>query len=160
VLYTIGHSNVALDAFLALLERHGVELLVDVRSQPYSRYTPHFSKDALARALPVRYLFLGDALGGRPASRALYDAAGNADYDEIERQRFYQDGIDRLLAEAARARTCFMCAEEDPLRCHRRRLVTRTLVHRGVRVEHIRGSGAVETEAQVAAREDPQLRLL
>jgi uncharacterized protein (DUF488 family) len=149
---TIGHSRHPLAHFLDLLGQHRVEVLVDVRSQPVSRFSPHFSKQALARALAaasVRYLFLGDALGGRPKPRECYGADGAVDYDLVEQQAFYQRGIDRLSEELARARAAIMCAEEDPARCHRRLLVGRTLVRRGALVRHIRGSGAVSAEEEL-----------
>jgi uncharacterized protein (DUF488 family) len=168
-LLTIGHSRHPLDRFLDLLRMHRVELLVDARSQPVSRFSPQFSRRALEASIagasgggaPMRYLFLGDALGGRPKDRACYGEDGAVDHDRIEQQAFYQRGIARLVEEAARARACVMCAEEDPARCHRRLLVARTLVRRGARIRHIRGSGALELEEALAADLAPaQLPLL
>jgi uncharacterized protein (DUF488 family) len=161
---TIGHSNHPLDKLVGLLHQHGVEVLVDARSRPYSRFSPHFTRKALERSVPeaqLRYLYLGDVLGGRPESRACYDADGNIDYDRIEAQAFYQRGIERLLDGISKFRVCVMCAEEDPGRCHRRLLITRTLVRRGVEVRHIRGTGLVETEDELRASSDTrQLDLL
>lgn len=94
-------------------------------------------------------MFLGQALGGRPADPAAYGPDGKLDHDRVERLDAYQRGIDQLLDEAARGRVCVLCAEEDPARCHRRLLIGRTLVRRGVRVLHIRGSGAVEPETEL-----------
>lgn len=146
---TIGHSRHPLDHFLDLLRQHRVEVLVDARSQPASRFSPHFSRKAIEANLTaagLRYLFLGDALGGRPADRACYGPDGTLDYALVEQQPFYQQGIDRLLTGLSRFRVCVMCAEEDPSRCHRRLLISRTLVQRGVAVLHIRKSGALERE--------------
>jgi uncharacterized protein (DUF488 family) len=154
---TVGHSRHPIDHFLALLRQHAVALLIDARSQPFSRFSPQFSRKPLEAAVTgagVGYRFLGDALGGRPADPACYDAAGRLDPDRVERQAFYQRGIDQLLDEAARAQVCVLCAEEDPARCHRRLLITRTLVRRGVDVLHIRGSGVVQPEAELAARDE------
>src|SRR5215510_10638425 len=94
---TIGHSRHPIDRFLALLRQHGVETLVDARSHPFSRFSPQFSRKPLERAVSdagVRYLFLGDALGGRPAQRECYDEAGKLDYARVERLDTYQRGID------------------------------------------------------------------
>lgn len=161
---TIGHSRHPLDRFLELLARHRVEVLADVRSQPVSRFSPHFSRARLASAVEaasIRYLFLGEALGGRPKPRACYGEDGQVDYDLVEQQDFYQRGIEALAGELARARVSIMCAEEDPARCHRRLLVARTLVRRGVEIHHIRGSGALEPEAALPAGGGPaQLPLL
>jgi len=161
---TIGHSRHPLDKFLGLLRQHEAEILVDVRSQPFSRFSPHFSRKALERAVTgasIRYLFMGDALGGRPQSPACYDAGGKLDYDRVEAQDFYQRGIERLLEGIARFRVCLLCSEEDPSSCHRRLLITRTLVRRGVDVRHIRGTGAIDAEAELCARSTTkQLSLL
>lgn len=161
---TLGHSRHPLDKFLALLRQHEVDVLVDVRSQPFSRFSPHFSRKALERAVTDasrRYLFLGDALGGRPQLRACYDDAGQIDYDRVEAQDFYQRGIERLREGIARFRVCLLCSEEDPSHCHRRLLITRTLVRHGVDVRHVRGTGAIETEAELRARSaTTQLSLL
>ena len=162
--FTIGHSRHSIEKFLGLLRQHEVAVLVDARSQPVSRFSPHFARKALERALgaaSISYLFLGDSLGGRPASPECYDAEGRVDYDRIAAQAFYRRGIEQLLEGMAQLRVCVMCAEEDPSRCHRRLLVARTLVDRGVEVRHVRGTGAIETEDELRAREDPrQLSLL
>jgi uncharacterized protein (DUF488 family) len=156
---TIGHSNHPLDRFLGLLRQHEIEVLVDVRSYPASRFSPHFSRNALDRAvtlLSIGYLFMGDALGGRPSARECYDAEGRVDYDRIEAQPFYQRGIEQLLDGIARFRVCVMCAEEDPSHCHRRLLIARTLVQRGVDVLHVRKTGSIETEQELRARPHPK----
>jgi uncharacterized protein (DUF488 family) len=149
-IFTIGHSRHPLDKFLGLLQQHRIELLVDARSQPVSRFSPHFSRNALSRAVEaeaMRYLYLGDALGGRPKSRACYAADGTVDYDRVEQQDFYVRGIDQLVHDSTSTRACVLCAEEDPTRCHRRLLISRTLNRRGFEVRHIRGTGAIELEA-------------
>ncbi len=151
-IWTIGHSRHPIERLLALLREHGVEVLLDARSHPASRFSPQFARRPLERAVGdagIRYVFLGQALGGRPADPAAYGADGKLDHDRVERLDVYQRGIDQLLDEAARGRVCVLCAEEDPARCHRRLLIGRTLVRRGVRVFHIRGSGAVEPETEL-----------
>jgi uncharacterized protein (DUF488 family) len=156
---TIGHSKHSLDRFLGLLRQHEVEVLVDARSQPVSRFSPQFSRKALERAVAaasIGYLFMGDALGGRPQPRACYGADGKVDYDRVEAQDFYLRGIEQLLEGIAQFRVCVLCAEEDPSHCHRRLLITRTLVRRGVAVSHIRGTGAIETEDELRARDNPR----
>jgi uncharacterized protein (DUF488 family) len=161
---TIGHSNHPVEKFVRLLRQHDVEVLVDVRSQPFSRFSPQFSRKALERAVTeasLRYLFIGDLLGGRPEPRECYDSEGKVDYDRVEAQEFYQRGIERLLDGIARFRVCILCAEEDPSHCHRRLLVTRTLVRRGFEVQHIRRNGEAEDERELRARQQKgQLPLL
>lgn len=164
--FTIGHSNGRIEAFIELLRRHEVEVLVDTRSQPYSRFSPHFSREPLQRAVraaSIRYVFMGEALGGRPTPRECYDADGKVLYDKVEEQKLYQQSIERLLEGIARFRVCLLCSEEDPMRCHRRLLIARTLIRRGVEVRHIRGSGSIESEATVQMRcdrENPERKQL
>ncbi len=143
-LYSIGHSNVALTVFLRLLETHAVATLVDARSQPYSRYAPHFSREALRAAISeagLDYVFLGDRLGGKPASREFYLSNGKVDDDLLAASPLYLAGIARLIELATASRVAVMCAEADFRHCHRYRLITRTLLSRHIEVQHITPSG-------------------
>ena len=156
--WTIGHSNHPLDHFLGLLADHGVQVLVDVRSRPYSRYTPHFSRDALRDDVTnagVRYLFMGKELGGRPADPSLYDEEGHVRYDAVSRTPDFAEGLARLRQGVARFRVALLCSEDDPIHCHRRLLVGRFLRDDGVSLLHIRGDGRIESEDVVEARERP-----
>lgn len=154
--FTVGHSNHDEAVFLDLLRGHGIKLLVDVRSSPYSKYTPHFSRDNLEISLEregLRYLFLGDELGGRPQSLTYYDEAGYVLYGRLAKSKSFQAGIARLLDEARVERAVLMCGEEDPVGCHRRLLVGRVLVERGVSLVHIRGDGALQSEDELCRAE-------
>jgi uncharacterized protein (DUF488 family) len=157
-LYTIGHSNHANEAFVLLLQRHGIELLMDIRSQPYSRYSPQFNREALQHELArhdIAYLHLGAELGGRPTGSAFYLANGKVDYDLLATAPFYLAGIERLLALAEDHRVAFMCSEADYQHCHRYWLITRTLVERGIAVEHILPTGelAASTANEFVAKQ-------
>jgi uncharacterized protein (DUF488 family) len=148
--HTIGHSNHSFSRFLSLLQAPQIEVVVDVRSHPASRFSPHFSRKRLQAALAearIQYLFSGAELGGRPKSPDCYDEAGKVDYGRIEQQEFYQRGIQQLLGLLPQHRVCLLCAEENPATCHRRLLVAKTLLRHGVQVHHLRGSGAIELEA-------------
>ncbi len=143
---TIGHSNHGLEAFVALLGTHGVTVVADVRSAPYSRFNPHFNRKALDAALSERgiaYLFLGRALGGRPEDRACYEE-GRVRYDRVARTPLFREGLGRVVEEAARERVALMCAEKEPLACHRTILVGRCLVAEGIAVAHILADGSLE----------------
>ncbi len=143
-LYSIGHGNVAVNVFTGLLQRHEIELLVDTRSQPYSRFNPQFNRETLRRsitAVGLNYTDLGATIGGRPKSEQFYFPHGKADYERLEQAEFYQAGIAQLLAFAAVSRVAFMCSEMNYLHCHRYHLITRTLVQRGVAVAHILPAG-------------------
>lgn len=156
VIYTVGHSNVSQETFIALLKQHGVEVLVDVRSAPYSKYVPHFNGDALKQAVVkagIKYLYLGGELGGRPREREFYDEKGHVRYDLIAESPEFREGIERLLRGIREHRVALMCNEEDPNECHRRLLLGRVLTARGVTVLHIRSDGRVQAEAELAEAE-------
>jgi uncharacterized protein (DUF488 family) len=153
-LFSIGHSNIAAERFLALLRDVGVDTIADVRSTPFSRRFPWFSGKTLAATLTqhgMTYLAYGDALGGRPRDAALY-RDGVADYEAMARQPDFQTGLDRLLADARRSRVCLMCAEREPLDCHRCLLVARALAERGLTIGHILHNGTVEPHAATEQR--------
>jgi uncharacterized protein (DUF488 family) len=153
-LFSIGHSNIAAARFIALLRDAGVGAVADVRSTPFSRRFPWFSGKNLAATLAqhgMTYLAYGDALGGRPRDAALY-CDGVADYEAMARSAEFQIGLDRLLADAARARVCLMCAEREPLDCHRCLLVARSLAERGLTIGHILHDGTVEPHAATEQR--------
>ena len=146
VVLTVGHSTHPLEAFVALLRRHAVTALADVRSAPYSRFNPHFNRKSLDREMNARgiaYLFLGRALGGRPDDRSCYEN-GQVRYDRVARTALFREGIDRVVRGAADNRIALMCAEKEPLDCHRTILVGRSLVERGIAVAHILADGRLE----------------
>ena len=158
-IYTIGHSNHPLEAFIALLERHRIEEVADVRTYPRSRYNPCFNRDALERALArrgVRCLFLGAELGGRPADPACYDETGRVRYDLLAETAPFRDGMRRLLEEANARRVAVMCSEKEPLKCHRTLLIAHALVAAddadGESILHILADGTLETHAAAMER--------
>jgi len=144
-LLTIGHSNIPADRFIGLLRGAGVDAVADVRSTPASRHFPWFSKNNLAARLQqegMAYLPFGDTLGGRPREASLH-RDGVADYEAMARRPEFCVGLDRLCAAAAGHCVCLMCAEREPLDCHRCLLVARALAERGLGVGHILHDGAV-----------------
>ena len=158
-IFTIGHSNHSAEKFVGLLKQHGIEVVADVRSQPYSRHAPHFNAKDIEAILwdnGIRRLFLGFELGGRPTAEAFYDADGRVDYARIERSRSFLDGIKQLESSIRDHKTALLCSEEDPGGCHRRLLVGHVLGERGIVVRHIRGDGSVQTEGE-ASGEQPVL---
>jgi uncharacterized protein (DUF488 family) len=153
-LFSIGHSNIPAERFVALLREAGVDAIADVRSTPFSRRFPWFSSKNLAATLAqhgMTYLAHGDALGGRPRDAALY-RDGVADYEAMARQPDFQMGLDQLLADAARSRVCLMCAEREPLDCHRCLMVARSLAERGLTIGHILHDGTVEPHTATERR--------
>ncbi len=148
--FSVGHSNHALEAFIALLKRHEIQMLVDIRSYPYSRYVTHFDREALNENLKpagVAYLYLGKELGGRPDGAEFYDADGHVLYYRLAEAPLFLDGIQRLEAGSRRCRVAIMCSEENPAVCHRHLLVARVMARRGAVIEHIRGDGVLVPNA-------------
>jgi uncharacterized protein (DUF488 family) len=147
--YSVGHSNVPLDDFIALVRSQEIEVVADVRTSPRSRYVPHFDGPHLRQSLVdagVRYVFLGSELGGRPDGDEFYDHQDHVLYGRVAASDFFEAGLDRLLEGAQRFRVAMLCSEEDPTNCHRRLLIGRVLASRGVDVQHIRGNGRVLSE--------------
>jgi uncharacterized protein (DUF488 family) len=152
-LWSIGHSNLSIERFLALLAAHQIMLLADVRTAPYSRHWPHFNREELARSLQaagIDYIFLGRELGGKPEDAALRGPRGLPDYDAIAATPRYQEGLARLMALGQERRVAFMCSEGDPAHCHRERLVAWSLRAAGWRVAHILSDGSVQGEVQAS----------
>lgn len=154
LIYTIGHSDRDTTAFIGLLRQYEITLVVDVRSQPYSRWTPQFNRETLAHDLDdagIAYRFMGDELGGRPTDPALYDPGQERpDYRRVEQTPTYQSGIDRLLELACTERVAVMCSEGDHRHCHRHLLIAQTLLERTVRVLHIQPDGSIVAGKRMA----------
>jgi len=158
-LFTVGHSNHPFEVFLELLKRHGIEVLVDVRSAPYSRYVFHFNREELQRAMQptgIKYLFLGNELGGRPDGEEFYDAEGHVLYYRRAESPEFLSGIERLEKGIKQYRVAIMCSEENPTTCHRHLLVSRVLANRGVKVQHIRGDGRIQANGELPGTANSQ----
>ena len=161
-IFTIGHSNHTWDEVSALLREHRVELLVDARSDPVSRYADFANSRALPRLLGragMRYVFMGDSLGGKPSDRSCYDEIGRPDYPEIRSRGFFQEGIEKLLELAKGSTVVLMCAEEDPSKCHRRLLIGPALLEHDVDLLHIRGDGTVTGSEALGSKKAYQKQL-
>lgn len=164
--WTVGHSNHSAAHFVGLLRGCGIEVVADVRSQPYAKYASHFSQSPLRLLLKeagVDYLFLGRELGGRPPEPEMYDDEGHVLYGALAETSLFRAGLARLREVAIVQRVAMMCSEEDPAACHRRLLVTRAMrtSDPASSVVHIRGDGEVVDEDDLtrALRGDRQLSL-
>lgn len=152
---TIGHSNHEIEAFVELLRQHRVDALADVRSAPYSRFNPQFNRETFAASLKekgVRYVYLGRELGGRSENFECYDEEGRIVFDRVAATETFKRGLARVVDGAARHRIALMCAEKEPLECHRTLLVACELDNRGVDVDHIHADGSLESHDQAMSR--------
>jgi uncharacterized protein (DUF488 family) len=151
---TIGHSRHPIERFLSLLEGAQVTAVADVRSSPASRFSPQFNKNALAASLAgqgIDYVFLGAALGGRPARPEMY-TDGRADYEKMAASPEFRAGLAQLREMAQRHRVAAMCSEANPLECHRCLLIGRALAEAGHDVAHILASGEIASQVEIEDR--------
>ncbi len=157
-IWTVGHSNHALDRFARLLAAERIEFLIDVRSYPYSRYAPQFNTEELqanVEARGLRYVFMGQELGGRPARDDHYDHDGRALYGPMSEEEPFRNAVERLIAGASAHRLALMCSCGQPTDCHRRLLVGKVLCQGGVQLRHILPDGTLLSESSVQIGDGP-----
>ena len=162
-LFTVGHSNLDFLQFVKLLKDQSVDLLIDVRSLPRSSRFPQFSQpgfDKMIEDAGIRYLFLGEELGGRPDDADAYRQDGVVDYRARRKSYAFQAGVERVLNELQRASCALLCAEEDPLECHRFLMICPELVRMGIQPLHIRKGSQTEGQSKTESQEDAENRLL
>ena len=153
-IFTIGHSTHSLDRFISLLQQHRITALCDVRSKPYSRLNSHFNRERLKEVLnarSIKYVFLGRELGGRSEDPACYEN-GKVRYQLVARSRLFDEGLERIKRGVNHYRLAIMCAEKDPLECHRSILVARHLTSLGFHMEHILADGGLESHERAMMR--------
>jgi uncharacterized protein (DUF488 family) len=154
VIWTIGHSNHSARRFIDLLRGAGIDCVADVRSTPFSRRNPQFSQKALAASLKdagIGYWFLGDALGARPKDPECWED-GKVSYARIAASAAFQEAISALIEESHAKRIALMCAEKEPLDCHRTILVGRALAQRDTVLCHIHADGRIEPQDTLERR--------
>lgn len=153
-IFSIGHSNHSIDKFLSLLENSEINMVVDVRSAPFSRMFPQFNQETLKNALSdasIGYLFLGDQIGGRSNDPDDY-LDGQVLYKALANKEAFKTGIERLKEGSAKYRIALMCSEKEPLECHRTLLVSQALASSEIVVGHIHADGTVEVHADALVR--------
>lgn len=153
-IFTVGHSTHPLDRFLSLLAKHGITAVCDVRSSPYSRMNPQFNRETLKAALKeagIAYVFLGDELGARSKDPAC-NRDGKVSYELLAKTATFSEGIERVKKGAEQFTVALMCAEKDPLQCHRMILVARNLAKEGYEIRHILADGRIESQPEAEAR--------
>jgi uncharacterized protein (DUF488 family) len=152
-LYTIGHGNRKPEDFLALLKDFGIEYLIDVRSQPYSKFNPQFNQNDLKFFLErngIKYVFMGDTIGGRPKDTSCYDNEGKVDYEVVKMKEFFLNGIDRLkTAYNKDINVVIMCSESKPCECHRSKLIGKVLITDNIVLKHIDEKGKIKDQSTV-----------
>lgn len=153
--YTVGYGVRSVEELFSLLKTQGIAFLVDIRTKPVSGYKPEFSRGPLSSAAAsagLRYLFLGDALGGLPDDPESF-TDGKVDYSKLGRRPFFVSGLDRVRDGAAKGHVmALMCSEGKPEECHRSKLVGELLTAEGLDVRHIDEKGAVQSQEEIIRR--------
>jgi uncharacterized protein (DUF488 family) len=160
-IFTIGHSTHTQKYFIGLLSRHGITALCDVRSMPYSRMNPQFNREELKHSLQecgITYVFLGKELGARSEDPTCYEN-GKVQYGRLANTDLFRLGLDRVQKGMKEYRIGLMCAEKEPLECHRTILVARHLAELGLNVQHIHADGRLEDHVAAVSRLKRMLRL-
>jgi uncharacterized protein (DUF488 family) len=145
-LFTIGYSPHIQDSFLRILKKYKITAIADVRSSPYSQFKPEFNKDQIAEFLKkngVAYVFLGDVCGARVEDPSCY-VNGKVDYALLAENPKFKEGLKRIINGMEKFRIALMCAEKDPITCHRTILICRNLTSRGINIKHILSNGRIE----------------
>lgn len=160
-IFTIGHSTQSSTQFLQRLKRHSITAVADVRSAPYSRHNPQFNREELRstlKAKEIRYVFLGRELGARSDDECCY-VNDKVQYSSLAQTELFRAGISRVIEGAESFQIALMCAEKDPLDCHRTILVARELLNLGRNVKHILADGSLEAHSHAMSRLIDQLGL-
>jgi uncharacterized protein (DUF488 family) len=162
-LYSIGHGSRKAEDFLALLQQYGITYLADVRSKPYSRFHPQFNKNKLDEMLAsygIKYVFMGDELGGRPDDPSCYNSEGKIDFNRLKEKEFYQKGIERLKTAYMKGLPiAVMCSERDPCMCHRTKLIGQTLGEQNIELMHIDDKGRLVGQTSLECVKGPKANL-
>lgn len=163
-IWTIGHATLTFGRFLELLDLYGLNMVVDVRSQPYTTHADHFCKQPLEKALALHgkgYLFKGGVLGGRPDLKVMRTLGLPFDHNRQElhaalfKHPQFQQEIDNLVRMCQNgSHLALLCSEENPFHCHRRQLVGRALQQRGITLAHIRSNGSLQSDEELACHAD------
>jgi uncharacterized protein (DUF488 family) len=153
-IFTIGHSTQSIGQFVQRLQAHGITAVADVRSAPYSRHNPQFNRESLRSVLKeagIKYVFLGRELGARSDDECCY-VDDKVQYAILAQTELFKSGISRVIEGATTYKIALMCAESEPLECHRTILVARELTNRGRKVNHILVDGSLEAHPETISR--------
>lgn len=140
-LFSIGHGNKKIEDFINEIKSLNINILIDIRSKPYSKWSPQFNKEQLEKSLinsGIKYFYMGDTLGGLPSDVSCYDYKGKVIYDIIKDKNFFKEGLEKLIiANDKKLRTVIMCSEANPEECHRTKLIGQELLKRKISLNHI-----------------------
>jgi len=152
-MYSIGHGSRPIDEFISILKENNISYLIDVRSKPFSRFHPQYNKNALSESLRkenIKYVFMGDSLGGRPKDMSCYDNDSHVDYNLVKEKQFFQEGIIRLeTAHIKKLKVACMCSELSACDCHRSKLIGEVLKQKNINMIHIEKDGELISQDMI-----------
>lgn len=152
-IYSIGHGRKTIEAFLNELKSFDIQYLLDIRSKPYSQWSPHFNQHTLEIEMKkhkIAYVFVGDSLGGLPSDSSCYDRDGKVVYDLIKEKEFFKEGLERLIiANEKKINLAIMCSESKPEECHRTKLIGQEMLKKGISINHIVSKGRLKSQQTV-----------
>ena len=155
-IFTIGYGARPIGEFIAVLKQHEIAYLLDVRSKPYSKFNPDYTRSQLEKhitAAGLKYVFMGDTLGGQPDVDSCYTSDGMVDYEKVKQKDFFRRGIGRLRdAWEQGLRVVIMCSEGKPEICHRSKLIGVALAAEGIDVMHIDENNQLLSQEEVLLR--------
>ena len=153
--YSIGHGNKKIEDFIQELNAFEIQFLLDIRSKPFSKWNPQFNQNELKFKLEdkrIKYVFVGDSLGGLPEDRSCYDFNGKVVYDLIKEKDFFKEGLERLTtANEKQIKIAIMCSESKPEECHRSKLIGQELLKKNISLKHIISDKMVKSQEMVMA---------
>jgi len=154
-IYTIGHSVHEIDYFIELLKKYDINLVLDVRSSPYSKYAPQFNKKNIEEKLEengIHYNFVGDSFGARQKNPNLYSKDGIVDFDKVRESIKFKATFNKVIDNINNANMVLMCSEKEPIDCHRSILISKAFYRKGINIQHILADGEIETQKDLENR--------
>ena len=152
-IYSIGHGSKNIDDFIEELKSFNILYLLDIRSKPYSKWSPQYNQGDIEIALnkfDIAYVYTGDVLGGLPNDRSCYDHSGKVVYDIIKEKDFFKEGLNRLItANDKKINLAIMCSESKPEECHRSKLIGQELLKKDISLKHIVSLGKIKSQELV-----------
>ena len=155
-IYTIGHSNYSMERFIEMLRQFNIDVVVDIRGTPYSKYNTQYNKEALNNTLKdlgFRYIYMGREFAAQRDNKIIYTWEGYSDFEKVVNEPSFIEGVDRLKKGLAKGYNIVLLgAKQDPANCHRFALVGRDLYKRGLNVKHIEDDLTISSQIQLEER--------
>lgn len=152
-IYAIGHSNYQLEKLVDMLKKYNIDVVVDIRETPYSKYNVQYNKEVFQESLKkqgFKYIYMGNEFGARRSDKGTYTKEGYADFEKVEKEEIFLEGIERLVKGCKMGyKIALLGAMQDPIRCHRSILLGRVLEQRGFNIKYIMHEGNLSCQEDI-----------